>query len=269
MQEVDHQVATIIISVLVLLILIVLVVLLLAVYYSNTKQKLIGEKELLQANYEQAILQAQFEIQDQTLRNVSQEIHDNIGQVLSYVSLNLDRASGLTENLKDEVIIESLTLVNQSMNDLRDLSKSFSLDNIVANGLLATIKAEVARLNKSRLIDAALNITGEIYNIGDNEELVLFRILQEFVNNTLKHSKAKHLIIDLNYNSNTLVLKLSDDGIGFNDTSKTNKDGSGLKNMHTRASLIGAKMETGSREGNGSWLQIEVNNQAKHNKFPG
>jgi signal transduction histidine kinase len=228
------------------------------VYYSNTKNRLIREQEILKATYEQTILQAQLEIQEQTLRNVSQEIHDNIGQVLSYVSLSLDRASDLNDTQKNGLIAESRTLVNQSMNDLRDLSKSFSLDNIAANGLATTIKAEVIRLNKSRLINATLNISGDSYSAGENPELVLFRILQEFINNTLKHSRAKHLTIDLSYSTDMLVLKLADDGIGFNTESMKNKDGSGLRNIRNRAALIGAEVTSGSEIGKGSWVSMSL-----------
>jgi signal transduction histidine kinase len=259
MQETDHQVVIVIVAVLVLLVVIVLVVLLLAVYYSNTKQKLIREKEILKTTYEKAILEAQFEIQEQTLRNASQEIHDNIGQVLSYVSLSLDRASGLDESSKNAVITESRALVNQSMNDLRDLSKSFSLDNIISNGLLPTIKAEVVRLNKSRLIEAVINIEGSVYSIGEHQELVLFRILQEFVNNTLKHAKARHLTINLQYNANKLTLSLNDDGVGFDFEAEQNKNGSGLRNMRTRAGLIGAEVTASSEPGKGSQLIIQLN----------
>jgi len=235
------------------------VVLLLAVYYSNTKQKLIREKEILKATYEKTILEAQFEIQEQTLRNASQEIHDNIGQVLSYVSLSLDRASGLDESSKNSVIAESRTLVNQSMNDLRDLSKSFSLDNIVSNGLLATIKTETIRLNKSRLIEALLNVGGQPYSIGEHQELVLFRILQEFINNTLKHAKARHLTINIEYGTTMLTLTISDDGVGFDFEAQQNKNGSGLRNMRKRATLIGAEATASSIVGEGSKLIIQLN----------
>ncbi|RKR81148.1 hypothetical protein BDD43_1292 [Mucilaginibacter gracilis] len=256
MQETNSQAVLTIFVVVALLVLIAVIMLAIAVYYTNSKKRLIREKELLKVTYQQAILQAQFEIQDQTLRNVSQEIHDNIGQVLSYVSLSLDRATDLSDAQKNSLITESRTLVNQSMNDLRDLSKSFSLDNIISNGLTATVKAEVARLNKSRLIEARLDIDGEVYSIGEHQELVLFRIIQEFINNTLKHAKAKILVINLQFSADKLVLKLTDDGIGFDVKQKQN--GSGLKNMHTRAGLIGAGAITTSSENEGTSLTISL-----------
>lgn len=258
MQENNDQLILTIFIVVALIVFIGVVMLFIAVSYTNSKRRIIREKEIMKATYEKAILQAQFEIQEQTLRNVSQEIHDNIGQVLSYVSLSLDRAAGLKDDHKGAVITESRELVNQSMNDLRDLSKSFSLDNIAANGLSATIKTEAARLNKSRLIEVDLKTTGDIYTLGGNRELVLFRILQEFVNNTLKHSKAKRLTVELNYQPDTMIMTLQDDGVGFDPEEVERKNGSGLKNMRTRAGIIGATVLANSEAGKGAGLMISV-----------
>jgi len=258
MQETNNEAILTIFTVVALLVLLGVILVFIAFYYTNSKRKLIREKEVLKTTYEKAILEAQFEIQDQTLKNASQEIHDNIGQVLSYVSLSLERAIGLEESQKNSVIAESKQLVNQSMNDLRDLSKSFSLDNITSNGLAATIKAEVARLNKSRLITARLNIDGNVYSIGEHPELVLFRIMQEFINNTLKHARANNLTIDLQYAADKLTLKITDDGIGFT-TDDNGQNGSGLKNMRTRAGLIGAELTTNSEPGKGSELMLLFN----------
>ncbi|EHQ27301.1 sensor histidine kinase [Mucilaginibacter paludis] len=258
MQEIDKQAFATIIAAVVLLIVIGMIMLFLAVYYTNRKKKLMREKEQLKVVYEQAILQSQLEIQEQTLRNVSKEIHDNIGQVLSYVSLSLDRAADLNEDQRKGIIAESKLLVNQSMNDLRDLSKSFSLDNIASKGLSATIEAEVIRLNKSRLIRANLNIEGQPTSFGENRELILFRILQEFINNTLKHARAKNLNIDLKYQADKLLFKVEDDGIGFNLDDPQNNNGSGIRNIRTRAGIIGADAAVQSRIGEGSSITLSL-----------
>lgn len=258
MQEIDKQAFATIVAAVLLLVFIGIIMLFLAVYYTNRKKKLIREKEQLKVVYEQAILQSQLEIQDQTLRNVSKEIHDNIGQVLSYVSLSLDRAAGLSEEQRAAIINESKLLVNQSMNDLRDLSKSFSLDNIVSKGLPATILSEVTRLNKSRLIQARLNVEGRARPLGENRELVLFRILQEFINNTLKHAQAKNLNIDLKYQEDKLIFKVADDGIGFNLDDPQYHNGSGIRNIRTRAGIIGADAAVLSKVGDGASITISI-----------
>ncbi|WP_448701863.1 sensor histidine kinase [Mucilaginibacter sp. AW1-3] len=259
MQEINQQVVATIVTAIILLLAIAVIMLLLAVYYTNTKKRLIREKEILKATYEQTILKTQLEIQEQTFHNVSQEIHDNIGQVLSFVKLNLGTAAGLTESEKDEKITESKDLVAQAIGDLRDLSKSLSFDHISANGFIHTIKTEVQRINKSKLVGISFKLEGEYYSLGEQRELVLFRIMQESVNNALKHSGAKHLTVSLQYTADLFTLTVLDDGSGFDHKEAMSKNGSGLKNIKNRAGLIGAEYKINSAVGRGSEIIVTLN----------
>jgi len=259
MQEVNQQVVVTIITAIILLLAIAMIMLLLAVYYTNTKKRLIREKEILKATYEQTILKTQLEIQEQTFHNVSQEIHDNIGQVLSFVKLNLGTAVGLSNEEKDDKIAESKDLVAQAIGDLRDLSKSLSFDHISSNGFIATVKAEIQRINKSKLIGIVLNIEGEYYSLDEQRELVMFRIMQESVNNALKHAGAKCLTVSLQYSPELFTLTITDDGSGFDQKEAMSKSGSGLKNIRNRASLIGAEYRINSAVGRGSEIKVTLN----------
>ncbi|OCX50521.1 hypothetical protein BEL04_22350 [Mucilaginibacter sp. PPCGB 2223] len=259
MQEVNQQFVATIVTAIILLLAIAIIMLLLAVYYTNTKKRLIREKEILKATYEQTILKTQLEIQEQTFHNVSQEIHDNIGQVLSFVKLNLGTAAGLSEQEKDDKIAESKDLVAQAIGDLRDLSKSLSFDHISSNGFIETIKAEIQRINKSKLISIIFKQDGDYYSLGEQRELVLFRIMQESVNNALKHSGAKHLTVSLQYSAELFTLTVIDDGSGFDHKEAMGKNGSGLKNIKNRASLIGAEYKINSTVGRGSEIKVILN----------
>jgi len=259
MQEINQQVIATIVTAIILLLAIAMIMLLLAVYYANTKKRLIREKEALKATFEQTILKTQLEIREQTLHNVSQEIHDNIGQVLSFVKLNLGTAVGLNNAEKDEKITESKDLVAQAIGDLRDLSKSLSLDHISTNGFVQTIKTEVQRINKSKLIEITFKQDGEYYGLGEQKELVLFRIVQEAINNTLKHSGAKYLTVSLQYSQDLFTLTVLDDGSGFDPKEAVAKNGSGLKNIQNRANLIGAEVSINSEAGKGSEIRVSLN----------
>jgi signal transduction histidine kinase len=259
MQEVNQQFVATIVTAIILLLAIAIIMLLLAVYYTNTKKRLIREKEILKATYEQTILKTQLEIQEQTFHNVSQEIHDNIGQVLSFVKLNLSTVAGLTESEKDDKITESKDLVAQAIGDLRDLSKSLSFDHISSNGFIETIKTEVQRINKSKLVKIIFNLDGNYYSLGEQRELVLFRIMQESVNNALKHSGAKYLTVNLQYSTDLFTLTVLDDGSGFDHKEAMSRNGSGLKNIKNRASLIGAEYKINSVVGRGSEIKVTLN----------
>ena len=225
--------------------------------HNKRKKQYIEEKKLLQTTFNQELLKAQNEIQEQTLTNVSREIHDNITQVLSFVKLNLAMTGTLSEFEKAQKVNESRKLVAQAIADLRDLSKSMSFEHIVKLGLAATIEIEAHRINKSGVVNVAFGVEGDSYPLGDQRELVLFRIFQEALNNALKHSGAKLLKINLQYSEQIFTLTIADDGAGFlnNDLQK---DGSGLKNMQSRATLIGAVLTINSEPGKGCCIKITI-----------
>jgi signal transduction histidine kinase len=259
MQEVNQQVIVTIIAAVVLLILIGLIMLVLAVTYHNNKKRHAVEKEHLKSSFKQELLKAQLEIQEQTFTHVSQEIHDNIGQVLSFVKLSLGTASQLGETEKDERIAESKELVAKAITDLRDLSKSLSSDSFSAKGFLPAIKTEIERINKSKLVKASFIQEGKAISAGEQTELVLFRILQETVNNTLKHANAECLNISLKYEPELLTLTIADDGSGFDKDEAISKNGSGLRNIRNRANMIGATVEIKSTSGSGSEVKVCLN----------
>lgn len=226
--------------------------------YNQRKKKHIEEKERLQSEFQQELLKTQIEVQEQTLTNISREIHDNITQVLSFVKLNLAMIDSADEHCKSKVN-ESRELVAQTINDLRNLSKSLSFEHIARLGLVKTLEIESERINSSGIINTQVVVEGEVYSLGEQRELVLFRIFQEALNNTLKHSGAKHLKINLQYSKLLLNLTLEDDGVGFSPGLIDDNLGSGLKNMQSRAALIGAVAIIDSLPGKGCCIKVTLN----------
>jgi signal transduction histidine kinase len=226
--------------------------------YNQRKKRHIEEKQNLQSTFRQELLKTQVEVQEQTLRNISREIHDNISQVLSFIKLNLAMIDQGDEHTKAK-INESRELVAQVINDLRNLSKSLSFEHIAELGLVKTIEMETDRINNSGLLKTSLVIEGDSYSLGEQRELVLFRIFQETLNNTLKHAHAKHLKISLQYSELIFNLTIEDDGIGFSFSELDNNHGSGLKNMQSRAALIGAVANFNSWPGKGCSIKVYLN----------
>jgi len=229
------------------------------ILYRNRQLKNKEEQEKLQAEFKQELLKTQLEVQEQTLSYVSTEIHDNITQVLSFVKLTLGNIALSVEEEKKGKVIETRELVAQSITDLRDLSKSLSFEHIASQGLIRTIEKEVERINKSGLIEVSLSQDGNSYSLGEQRELVLFRIFQETLNNTLKHAGAKHLKIMLQYHTDLFILMLEDDGSGFSAETFENKSGSGLRNIENRAALIGGTATIDSSPGKGCNIKVVLN----------
>jgi signal transduction histidine kinase len=229
------------------------------VLYRNKQLINKKEQEQLQAAFQQELLKTQLEVQEHTLNYISTEIHDNITQVLSFVKLTLASVASKSEGEKKEKITESRELVAQTITDLRDLSKSLSFEHITSLGLVQTIEIEIERINKSGFIKVSFLQEGDAYSLGEQRELVLFRIFQETLNNTLKHSGAKHLKIVLQYHSDLLNLTLEDDGLGFSTETLDNKRGSGLKNIENRAALIGGIATIESAPDKGCCVKVVLN----------
>jgi len=227
--------------------------------YRNRQLKNKQEQDQLHAGFRQELLKTRIEMQDQTLGRVSREIHDNITQVLSFVKLNLALVNNPDEEQRMEKIAESRELVSQAISDLRDLSKSLSLEHITRQGLVKTIQAEAARLTKSGIIRATVITEGDIISLGEQRELVLFRIFQESINNALKHANAKDFKIVLQYIPEMFILTLEDNGSGFSTADAGKGEGSGLKNIENRAALIGAVASINSAPGKGCRIKIHLN----------
>lgn len=255
----DENVRMVVFSSAALFAFVTLFIIYFVVLYRNRQLKNEQEQEELHANFRQELLKTQLEVQEQTLNYISSEIHDNITQVLSFVKLTLGSiATGIEEEKKGKMM-EARELVAQSITDLRDLSKSLSFEHIASQGLIRTIEKEVERIDKSGLLKISLEQQGSSYPLGEQRELVLFRIFQEALNNTLKHAGAEHLKIMLQYNTDLFILSLEDDGSGFSTERLENKSGSGLRNIENRAALIGGTATIDGSPGKGCNIKVVLN----------
>jgi signal transduction histidine kinase len=255
----DQEVIILIIAGTIMLLLLGMFIISFLFFYQKKHNSHITEKSQLQAQFDQEMLKAQLEIQEQTLTHVSREIHDNIGQVLSFVKLSLASAKSNDEHQNHKKIDENRELIAQAITDLRDLSKSMSYERIKNLGLQTAIDKEVTRVNKRDLMHCKMQVEGDVYELGAQRELVLFRIFQEALNNTLKYANAGNLNICLNYSADLFTLTIEDDGAGFLVADKLKENsGSGLKNMENRAALIGGSATIDSIPGKGCCIKITL-----------
>lgn len=234
-------------------------------YRIDRKEKYmyLKEKETLKINFDKLLLESKFEIQEQTLKNISQEIHDNIGQILSVIKINLFNISTKYEKVLDEPLKDTANLVSKAITDLRDLSKRLDTDYIKDMGLIKAIASELIHIEKMCGYSTILSVTGKTYSINSKKELILFRIYQEVLNNIIKHSHADSISVSMNFIPGKFELNITDNGKGF-DIARINEHkgdgGLGLKNMNNRASLIGAAFDISSNQkGTSIMIVLPVN----------
>ncbi len=244
----------IIISVILILALIVFITII--IYrYQQKQNAYFKDIEALQTSHQNALLQSQLEIQEQTLQNISREIHDNIGQKLTLAKLYLNTLNYADTNITVLQVTDSVNMISEAIKDLSDISHSMSSEIILNNGLIKALEFEATQLEKSGIYKINFSATGNTIFMNANTELVLFRIVQEALNNIIKHAKATTINILLHFDSVLLTMEIQDNGNGF-DTDKS-LFGTGLQNIKKRAAILKGNLNISSAN-TGTQIKIEI-----------
>ncbi|MDR2237233.1 MAG: histidine kinase [Chryseobacterium sp.] len=225
--------------------------------YKQRKREYMNEIEVKNEIHKRELLATQLEIQQATMQQIGRELHDNIGQKLTLVSLYTQQL--LYENKVPEVserIDQVSQIINQSLQDLRSLSKTLTDDNINQKEIVTLIQEEVDNTNAFKRCHITFEHNFNQLDLGFVHKNVLLRITQEFIQNSIKHANCQNIFIRLNTSEDNLwELSLKDDGIGF-DSTRTSSNGIGLTNMKNRAAIIGADFRFESKENSGTSLNL-------------
>jgi len=255
-----NKVALIIGGVALLSILVVFIILFISLYqkryYTNLK-----EKQELQSSFQQELLKTRLEIQEETFRNISQEIHDNIGQALSFVKLNLNLVDPHNAAVVIDKLSESKNLLTKTIQDLRDLARSLNTDFVSEIGLQVAIEQLLQILDKTGQYKTSIFVKGTLFKNNAQRELVVYRIVQELLNNIVKHAQASAIDIEMHYLSEKLIITVKDNGKGFDvkaARSIENKNSLGLRNMANRMNMITGSIGISSTPGGGTNAVIEL-----------
>lgn len=220
--------------------------------------KKIKEHNQKEIAFQKAINDAILETQEQVLNNISQDLHDDAGQQLTYINFQL-------ENLKldsDELntLLEPLSQsVGNLSNSIRDISHSLNNQLLLQQDLVKAITTEVERLQKNPKIKIILTQEESTKKeFTANEKIVIYRIFQEIINNTLKHAKAKQISVTI-VTTPSFTMTIQDNGKGFDQKIVGNKQSLGLQNMSSRASIIKYQLIIQSEIGVGTTITLSEN----------
>ncbi len=248
----------------IIVLLLVLTLVFLFIFIQKKKKSHLEERRKFKEKYDRELAQSRNEIREKALENISWEIHDNVGQLLSVAKLQLNRIELKVLDENKEPINEVAGLVSKSLQDLRALSKSLNPVSIKKIGLLKALQLELDRYNRLNFIKANLKVINEPFRLKKDTETILFRILQEFIHNTIKHAKASELDVLMIFNHNEIEIVINDNGIGFDTKDQKHLNGIGLLNMKGRAELIKADFNISSEIGKGTSLFIKCKKQEEN-----
>jgi len=228
--------------------------------YKYQKRQIAYYKDLeeLKAFHENTLLQSQLEMQEETFQYISREIHDNIGQKLTLAKLYLNTLNHDDSTTTIKKVDSSLDLISAAIADLSNISRSVSTDLIEQNGLVKVIELEVEKLQQCGMYTVNFSVEGTEVFLDTNREVVVFRIVQEAMNNIVKHSGATAINIRLIYLGGHLTMQVQDNGKGFDPGEK--KAGSGLTNIQKRTThLRGNASIISNKKGTSIIIKIPIN----------
>lgn len=218
------------------------------------------EKKLLkqQLNKQKLVAQAVVDAQEKERSIIGKELHDNVNQILSTAKLYLEVAKS-DDKERDNLIDMSTKSISDAINEIRAISRSLVPSSIGDLGLVDSIQDLVDSIKLTRKLNVEFYHHDMIDDyLSEPLKLMLFRIAQEQVNNVMKHSEAKNMVIELSADNESVNISISDDGKGFDqDMVKQNK-GLGLFNISSRAELFNGKVDIITAPGKGCTLNIHV-----------
>lgn len=252
----------------VLLIGIVFLIILSLLSYRNLHQRhhILKQNEILnkqriqelEKEHQLVAMQSVLKGQEEERSRLAKDLHDGVGGLLSGVKLNLLTMKGnvfLTEEnaqSMNNVIVQ----LDQSIAELRRVSHNMMPESLIKYGLKEALENYCDNLNLSGKIKVQLQAYGMEKRMEQNTEIVLYRIVQELLNNTIRHAEAKNVLIQLSQADDTFNLTVEDDGKGFDISKGAQKGGAGLANIKARAEYLDASVDFRSITGEGTSVSV-------------
>jgi two-component system NarL family sensor kinase len=236
----EKNIVTILIISILLLLLMAIAVLL---FFFFTRKKIIEkelEKTALALKHQKDMIYATIATQEKERKRIAQDLHDDISSKLNVILLNSNFL------IDGELTVEEYTKVNKNI--IKVTQKALSSARKIAHdllpaileefGLLSAIEELVDDYNMSKKVIIGFDVEYPMNYLGKTEELHVFRIIQELINNSIRHGEASNILLDFYKKDENIILKYSDNGIGFIEDDDSTKKGLGMKNIESRVELL-------------------------------
>jgi signal transduction histidine kinase len=233
-------------------------IILFIIQYQKRRVIHINETNMLNEQHNKELLFTQLEMQTQTMQHIGREIHDNVGQKLTLASLYTQQLAYENKAPQINDKIENIgNIINESLAELRQLSKSLTDDTINDNNITELLQLECDKVNDLKKCSVAFNCSQKNIALPYQTKSILLRIVQEFLQNSIKHAHCKNIQVELNTTEKDLQLSMQDDGKGF-ELKNNAGSGIGLSNMKKRTEVIGGTYHLQSKPNNGTQLNITI-----------
>jgi two-component system sensor histidine kinase UhpB len=198
----------------------------------------------------------QLRAQEEERKRVARDLHDEVNQALTAILLRLEALTQIAPpRLRDE-LAETKGLANRAMEELLQLARQLRPTALDDHGFVPAIEDQLRRFKAQHGIATSLTTRGELDDLGSDQQLVLYRVTQEALNNVARHAHADSVSVEIDRQDGTISLAIVDDGEGFEPA--TEERGLGLDGMAERARLVNGDFRVEARPGRGTTLRLRV-----------
>jgi signal transduction histidine kinase len=240
---------------------IIVIIFFLFVFYRHKarKDKIIAEQKIKQLEEEKKLLAAKFlvEGQEEERKRIAKELHDGLGVLLSTTKMQFTTIKDKSPENKP-LIDKATKLLEQAAGDVRRISHNMMPGLLTKFGLYEATEDLFDKLNETEGLSASIEITGDIKRLPENTEIMLYRIIQELVNNTIKHAEATTISLKMDILPELLKINYSDDGKGFNVEDKLESKSIGLSSIQSRVNFLSGNVAINSEPGQGVNFTIHI-----------
>ena len=198
----------------------------------------------------------QLRAQEQERKRVARDLHDEVNQALTAILLRLEALGQMAPpRLRDE-LAETKGLANRAMEELLQLARQLRPTALDDHGFVLAIEEQLRRFEAHEGIETRFTTHGELSDLGDDQQLVLYRVAQEALNNVARHAGARNVSVEITRDDGSVALEVVDDGAGFMPGSE--ERGLGLDGMAERARLVNGEFEIEASPGRGTAVKVRV-----------
>jgi len=237
--------------------------LLLFIGYAIYRRQQLKQEAILAAEkaaQREVITKAVIDAEENERKRIASDLHDGVGQMFSAVKMNLN---GLMDRLdihkKEDLFLaeKTMALVDESCNEVRIISHKMMPNFLLKSGIATDIKSFIQKIDED-----SLKISFETQGFSDqleySEEVILYRVIQELINNVIKHAEATHLKIFLQKTATEIFVEVTDNGVGFNYANSSGMEGLGLKNIKVRIDYLKGRFEYVANQPKGTTVKINI-----------
>jgi signal transduction histidine kinase len=190
-------------------------------------------------------------------KRIAGELHDGLGQLLSTARLNVAGFEDSIENKNNILLKNSLQLLDEACAEVRTISHNMMPGALIRLGLMAAVNELINKINDTEKIRIEYDTNLE-ERFSETIEIAIYRIVQEALNNMLRHAEAKIITVKIQKSGNELQISIADDGKSFDVSEIQNSDGLGWRNIYSRVELINGTISVQSEKGKGTSIFITI-----------